>query len=53
MKYRIIQTELITKQETVMFSTNDFELAEMMFKDYIKQSSDHHSYELIEKLSGE
>jgi hypothetical protein len=51
MKYNIIQTDLLTNEQKVMFSTNDQELMEMMFKDYTRCSADHYAYEVIEKLA--
>jgi hypothetical protein len=51
MRFNIIQTDLTSNEQTVVFSTEDQELMEMMFKDYVRCSTDHHAYEVIEKLS--
>jgi hypothetical protein len=53
MKFNIIQTDLLTKETRVVFSTDDQELMEMMLKDYVRWSTDHHAYEVIEKMSEE
>lgn len=51
MRFNIIQTDLTTNEQVVVFSTEDQELMEMMFKDYVRCSTDRHAYEVIEKLA--
>lgn len=51
MRFNIIQTDLRNNEQVVVFATEDQELMEMMFKDYVRCSTDHYVYEVIEKLS--
>jgi hypothetical protein len=50
MRYRIVQHDLLSKEKRTMFVSGDFELIEMMFRDYTRQSSNHYAYEIIENL---
>ena len=50
MQYIIIQTNLTENEERVMFKTSDFELAEMLYNDYVRQSNEDYAYELREKI---